>query len=89
MVYVVTRRAERLVEGGFGWPEWSPDGTSIAYTTTRDDETFVDDDGSVTGTFRLTPDEGMVFLAGVDAERRRLYDGVAVEDHNRDFATAA
>lgn len=41
IVDVVTRRAERLVEGGFGWPEWSTDGTSIAYTTTRDDETFV------------------------------------------------
>jgi hypothetical protein len=53
----------------------------------------VESDGSISGSFRLAPDEGMLFLQGVDAERRRLYElrreRLAAEQHNDQFARAA
>jgi CubicO group peptidase (beta-lactamase class C family) len=40
-VDVRTGESELLAGGDYAWPEWSPDGRSIAYVTRRDDEPFV------------------------------------------------
>jgi Tol biopolymer transport system component len=39
---VRTGEAVLLAQGNFAWPEWSPDGQSIAYVTPRNDQPFVE-----------------------------------------------